>query len=132
MGSYIELNDTLQITKKQGFPRELKIKKHLQTPYRLKEFRNKVFEFKGKQNIRIFHAPPVRVFFAQNIKGIWLYWGLVEILELKLNMVKKTTSGKYKIVKIFTPVEMKQAEGILHNLNDKTYFRQNKSLLTNH
>jgi len=41
-------------------------------------------------------------------------------------MINKTTSGKYKIVKIFSPEEMKNAEDVLHNLNDKTYFRQNK------
>lgn len=126
MGTIIELNDTLQITTEQGFPKELDIKKHLKNPYKVKDFKNKIFEFQNKSNIRIYHSPPVRVFFAQNINGIWLYWGLIEILELKLDMVKKTTSGKYKIVKIFTPREMKNAEEILHNQNDKTYFRQPK------
>ena len=29
MGSYVELNDTLQITKEQGFPEELDWKQHL-------------------------------------------------------------------------------------------------------
>lgn len=124
MGSYIEINDTLQITTEQGFPKILDIKKHLNKPYKTVDFKGKVFQFSGKDNIRIFHSPPVRVFFAQNIKGTWLYWGLVEILELKLDMVKKTTSGKYRIVKIFTPQEMRNAEEILHNQNDKTYFRQ--------
>jgi len=124
MGSYIEINDTLQITSAQGFPKELNIKKHLKNPYKLKEFKNRVFTFTNKANIRIFHSPPVRVFFAQNINDVWLYWGLVEIQELKLDMVKKTTSGKYKIVKIFTPKEMKNAEDILHNSNDNTYFRK--------
>lgn len=124
MGSLIEINDTLQITSQQGFPKELNIKKHLTKPYLIKDFKEKVFEFKDKDNIRIFHLPPVRVFFAQNIKGVWLYWGLVEIIELKLNMIKKTTSGKFKIVKIFTPEEMRNAEAVLHNLNSLTYFRQ--------
>ncbi len=125
MGSYIELNDTLQITAEQGFPAKLNIKKHLRNPYKASQFKNKIFEFKDKPNLRIFHSPPVRVFFAKNINDIWLYWGLIEIQELKLDMVKKTTSGKYKIVKIFTPEEMRQAEEILHNSNDKTYFREN-------
>ncbi len=124
MGSYIEINDTLQITSDQGFPKELDINKHLRNPYKIKEFENKIFEFKNKSNIRIYHQPPVRVFFAQNINNIWLYWGLVEILELTLDMVNKITSGKYKIIKIFTPDEMKSAEDILHNQNEKTYFRQ--------
>ena len=33
MGSYVEINDTLQITKQQGFPKELDWKKHLKVPY---------------------------------------------------------------------------------------------------
>ena len=33
MGSYVEINDTLQITKEQGFPKELNWKKHLKVPY---------------------------------------------------------------------------------------------------
>lgn len=124
MGSYIEINDTLQLTNIQGFPKVLNISKHLKRPFKTNLFKGVVFEFKGKSNIRIYHSPPVRVFFAQNINDIWLYWGLVEILELKLDMINKTTSGKYRIVKIFTPEEMKSAEDILHNQNDKTYFRQ--------
>lgn len=124
MGSYIELNDTLQITKAQGFPDELNIKEHLKSPYALKEFKNKIFEFKDKPEIRIFHAPPVRVFFVQNIEGVWLYWGWIQIQELTLDTVSKTTSGKYKIIKIFTPEEMRKAEKIIHNAKNKTYFSQ--------
>lgn len=130
MGSYIEINDTLQITSEQGFPQELQLTNHLNKNYITADFKDKIFEFNNKPNLRIFHAPPVRVFFAQNINDIWLYWGLIEIIELKLDMIKKTTSGKYRIVKIFTPQEMKQAEEILHNGNDRSYFRQNPTLIT--
>lgn len=119
VGSYIELNGTLQITSEQGFPDELNIEKHLKDPYELEGLEDKVFEFYNKPNLRVFHSSPVGVFFAQNIDDIWLYWGLVEIQELYLDMVEKTTSGKYKIVKIFTPEEMKQAEEILHNATTK-------------
>jgi hypothetical protein len=35
MGSFIEINDTLQISKEQGFPNELEINKHLESPYTL-------------------------------------------------------------------------------------------------
>jgi len=34
MGSYIEFNDTLQLTTEQGFPAELDLEKHLQEPFR--------------------------------------------------------------------------------------------------
>ena len=38
MGSFIEINDTLRITKEQGFPAELDVKKHLLQPYRIEDF----------------------------------------------------------------------------------------------
>jgi hypothetical protein len=124
MGSYIEINDTLQITTKQGFPKQLKLRKHLKKPFRASDFKGKVFEFKNKPKIRIYHSPPVRVFLAHNIKGKWLYWRLVEILEETLDMVKKTTSGKFRITKIFTPKQMKQAENILHTIKESRYFKK--------
>jgi hypothetical protein len=37
MGSTVELNDTLQISKEQGFPLELTIEKHLAENYRTKD-----------------------------------------------------------------------------------------------
>ena len=126
MGGFIELNDTLQITTKQGFPKELNLNKHLKKPFKSSDFKGKVFEFVNKPNIRIYQAPPVRVFLVHNINDIWLYWGLIEMIEIRWDMVKKISSGKFRIVKIFTPEEMQKAEDILHNLNNKTYFRQNR------
>ena len=46
MGSYIEMNDTLQITKEQGFPKELTLEQHLKVPFKAEQFKNTVFEFK--------------------------------------------------------------------------------------
>lgn len=126
MGSYIEINDTLQITTRQGFPKELNLKKHLINPYKTSSFKGKVFEFQNKPNLRLYHSPPVRVFFAQNINGKWIYWGQIEVLETTLNMVKKTTSGKYKIIKIFNPEEMKQAEKVLNSNKSLGYFTNKK------
>jgi len=114
MGSYIELNDTLQRTTEQGFPKELDLKKHLETPFTSEDFKNKLFEFRDKDGIRIFHTPPIRVFLVHNINGVWLYWGLIEVVEEILDMTNKKTAGKFKITKIFTPEEMRQAETILH------------------
>lgn len=45
MGSYIEMNDTLQITKEQDFPKELALQQHLKLPFTAEQFKNKVFEF---------------------------------------------------------------------------------------
>ena len=44
MGSYIEINDTLQITKKQRFPNELDWKKHLKAPYITEQFADNKIE----------------------------------------------------------------------------------------
>ena len=109
MGSYFETNDTLQITSEQGFPSELDFEQHKMKPFTAKDFEGKMFEFNDKDNIRIYHAPPVRVFLVQNINGKWLYWGLAHILEVVHNQVKKTTSGKFKIIYLYTPEEMNQA-----------------------
>lgn len=62
MGSYVEINDTLQITKEQGFPKELDYKQHLKIPYTAEQFENRLFEFNDKPSIRNYQIPPVRNF----------------------------------------------------------------------
>ncbi len=109
MGSLVEINDTLQITREQGFPPELDYQRHLEKPLTAKDFEGRIFEFKDKPKIRIYHLPPVRVFLVQNIGEKWLYWGLVHIVEITHDNIKKTTSGKYIITHIFSPTEMKEA-----------------------
>lgn len=66
MGSVIEINDTLQLTQAQGFPAELNYERHLKAPFQAEDFRDRVFEFKDKENIRVFQAPPVRNFLVEN------------------------------------------------------------------
>lgn len=121
MRSYVEINDTLQITKEQGFPKELDWKQHIVKPYNAEQFKDKVFEFKNKPNIRNYHMPPVRNFLVENINGKWIYWGLVHILEVKHDYINKTTSGKFKITYINSPEEMKLAHSIIDR-NSETYF----------
>jgi len=122
MGSSVIINDTLQITKEQGFPAELDIAKHESNPYKLEDFQDRVFEFHDKEGIRVYQAPPVRVFLAENIDGKWAYWGLVHILETRFDMEKKITSGKYKIIKLFTFEEMKQAFEFVDRRPEYNYF----------
>jgi hypothetical protein len=62
MGSFIEINDTLQITKEQGFPEELDIDFHIKTPYTADQFINKIFTFHNKPDIRVYKTPPTRNF----------------------------------------------------------------------
>ena len=123
MGSFIELNDTLQITKEQGFPPELDLEKHLQTPFTVEDFKDKIFEFHDKPDVRIYKLPPVRNFFVENRDGKWIYWGLIHILETTCDYVKKTTSGKYKIIHINTPEEMKKAHDIIDRRPETQFFK---------
>jgi len=123
MGSYIEQNDVLNINTKQGFPKQLNLSKHLKKPYQAKDFKGKAFTFKSKPKIRIYQQPPVRNFLVQNIDGKWVYWGLIHILEIKHDYVKQTTSGKYKIIYINTPEEMKAAHNIADRSPDTAYFK---------
>lgn len=122
MGSFIEINDTLQITKEQGFPKELDIEKHLQEPFTAETFKDKIFSFTDKPDIRIYKIPPVRNFLVENKDGKWIYWGLVHIIETTCDYTNKTTSGKFKIIYINTPEEMRKAHNIIDRRPETQYF----------
>ncbi|PKL72386.1 hypothetical protein CVV26_01825 [Candidatus Kuenenbacteria bacterium HGW-Kuenenbacteria-1] len=82
MGSYIELNDILQITTEQGFPEViLNLKKHKSSLIKLENMAGQIFEFYNKSGARIFHLPPTRCFLVHNINKKWLYWGKIFMLE---------------------------------------------------
>lgn len=117
MGSFIELNDTLRITKEQGFPDFLDINKHLESPYTMKDVDDKEFVFTSKDKIRVYQQPPVRNFLVEYIDAKWLYWGLCFITEIRHDYVNGVTSGKYKIVRLNTPEEMKHHFRLTHFLN---------------
>jgi len=126
MGSMIEINDTLQLTKEQGFPQELDLAVHLEKPYIVDDFQDKVFEFKNKKDIRIYKAAPVRNFLVENINGKWVYWGRVHVLEITHDYMSKTTSGKFKIIYINTLEEMKQMFKLTDARPEFDYFSQAK------
>ncbi|HLB66108.1 MAG TPA: hypothetical protein VJJ78_00730 [Candidatus Saccharimonadales bacterium] len=109
MGSFIEINDTLRISKEQGFPSGLDIEQHLENAYKLEDFKGKVFNFTAKPKIRVYKVPPVRNFLVEDLNGKWLYWGLCYILEITHDYEKQVTSGKFKIIRLNTPEEMKKA-----------------------
>lgn len=109
MGAFIETNDTLRISKEQGFPAELDISKHIKSSYKLEDFDNKIYEFKGKPSIRVYQTPPIRNFLVEDLNGKWLYWGLCHIVEVHHDYVNKVTSGKYKIIRLNSPEDMKKA-----------------------
>ena len=121
MGSFIETNDTLQISREQGFPEELDYEQHKEKPFVASDFEGKIFEFKNKSKVRIYHLPPVRNFLVQNINGKWLYWGLVHVIEVVHDNLNQTTSGKFRIVYIYTPEEMKHAHKLIDRNKDTDY-----------
>jgi len=122
MGSYFEINDTLQITKEQGFPKELDILKHLKDPIDSDKFLDQIFDFKDKPDIRCYQQPPVRVFLVENVNGKWIYWGLAHITSVTHDYIKKTTSGKFKIIHINSPEEMKKAFDLIDRNPKTNYF----------
>lgn len=112
MGSFLEFNDTLQITAAQGFPAEiLDWARHKERPIQMADVADRVFEFYNKSGARVFHPAPCRCFLVQNIGGKWLYWGKIIMLEQTISGETKeaqTTSGKYKIIEIYDPVYQEQ------------------------
>ncbi len=121
MWSFIEINDTLQISIEQGFPKELDYEVHELKQFKSSDFEDKIFEFKNKKDIRIYQIPPVRNFLVQNIDWKWLYWGLVHIIETNHDNINHTTSWKYKIVYIYTPEEMKYAHRLIDRNKDTDF-----------
>jgi hypothetical protein len=120
MGSFVELNDTLQITTEQGFPEKfLNLEKHRKKPITLDVVKGKVFEFHNKPSARIFQISPTRCFLVHNINGKWLYWGKIIIIEQTIRgetRETQTTSGKFKIIEIYDP---KYQEEITKHETDK-------------
>lgn len=123
MGSLIEINDTLRITKEQGFPRELDLEKHLAHPRSLDDVKDKIFRFTGKQKIRVYKIPPVRNFLVEDYKGKWVYWGLCYIVSIEHNYETQETSGTFKIIRLNTPDEMKEMFRLTHFTDqEQNYF----------
>ena len=113
MGSIVEINDTLCITTEQGFPSKLlDLKSHRENPIRLEELAADIFEFQGKSGARVYHPAPTRCFLVHNIDRKWLYWGHILMLKQTIEGESKetqTTSGRYRIIKIYDPQYQVQA-----------------------
>ncbi len=77
----------------------------------------------------MYQAAPVRNFLIENRDGPspgsgqdkWLYWGLIHIIESRLDSLAKTTSGKFIIKYLYTPEQMRLAHDILDR-DPKTNF----------
>lgn len=133
MGSYVEINDTLQLTTEQGFPADLlNLSRHREKPITLQDIGDRVFEFKDKPSARIFQLDPVRVYYVHNIDGKWLFWGRVFIesqtIYKKMNADGSwtegswLTSGTYRIIDVYPPDY--QHTFTLHEApTDRNYFK---------
>ena len=132
MGSPIELNDTLQLTVRQGFPSQLLNRdNHCKKPVLLSELADRVFEFSAKDDARIFHLDPVRVFLVENINGKWLFWGKALIQSQTISkrfapdgswkVGEWVTSGTYTIIDIYEP-EFQEKFTRRESPADKSYF----------
>lgn len=113
MGSFLEVNDTLQLTDTQGFPADLlDLERHRAEPITLADVAGRVFHFTAKDGARILHLDPVRVFLVRNLGGKWLHWGKALIqsqtIAKKLDpagnwLGEWETSGSYLISEIYDP-----------------------------
>ena len=111
MGSEIEINDTLKISKERGFPKELDFDN-------CNSFLGKEFEF-WNEGERLYHRPPTRVFLVEEIGGKWLYWG--HALVISQTIEKEITKGRFKIIKIYNKEYQKQIT-IEESPESKSYF----------
>ena len=113
MGTFIEFNDTLQITTAQGFPSDLlDLERHRKTPITLATVKDQIFAFHNKSGARLYIREPVRVYLAHNIEGEWLFWGRIFIQSQTIGKQlaadgswsgEWVTSGTYKIVDLYEP-----------------------------
>jgi hypothetical protein len=124
MGSVIEINDTLRISKAQGFPAELMLERHLKEPYRLEDLSGQRFEFHAKPAVRVYKLPPVRKFLVEDHDGKWVYWGLCHVLEVHHDYVGRTTSGVFTITHLNNPEEMRQAFALVDRVWENDWFNQ--------
>lgn len=114
MGNFIEVNDTLQITKEQGFPSDVfDLEGHLKDPVTLEDVKGRRFTFKDKPRARVYHLEPVRIFLVENINGKWLFWGHAQIQQQSISKAidasghwsgEWKTGGEYIMSAVYDPV----------------------------
>ena len=118
MGSLIEINDTLKISKERGFPAQLNLEDHIHDPAKSSLFLSQEFLFWNKDE-RLYNRPPSRVFLVEEIDGKWLYWGHAQIIAQTINAGR--TQGTYKIMKLYSP-EYQRLATLNEAPQGKSYF----------
>jgi len=108
-GQKVEINDTLAISRFEGFPRDLNYSSFRGDP---REVAERFLGYKGsfmKEDYRQFPKDNTPAFLVEkNDEGRWLYWGRVLILDQTRNKLrtgfgseKSNTRGTYVISQIF-------------------------------
>ena len=105
MGSSIEINDTLKISKERGFPANLNLEEHKKNPEQSKKYIGEEFSFWNNDE-RLYHRPPTRVFLVEEKEGLWIYWSHALIEEQTIKAGR--TEGRYNIIKIYYPEYQEQ------------------------
>lgn len=120
MGSKFEFNDTLKLSKGNGFPSDLDLDDFLEDPEAVaKRFLGTSHDFE-KSDVRIFHTGGTRVFLVEDVGGKWLYWGHA-VLE-RLSTDGEVTSGTYRITKLYDPAYQRLTT-INESPDGASYFR---------
>ena len=119
MGSKIEINDTLKISRERGFPRGLVLEDHLHDPKKAARFVGQEFDFWNKDE-RLYHTPPTRGFLVEEMPdGRWLHWGHALVVQQTIKPGR--TEGRYRIIKIYQPEYQMQAT-VEESPEGKSYF----------
>lgn len=100
MGSLIEINDTLKISKDRGFPKNLVLEDYIRNHLAFQDVTNEDFAF-WNAGERLYNRPPTRVFLVEEVAGKWLYWG--HAMVTKQIIVPDKTEGAFRIVKLYDP-----------------------------
>jgi len=130
MASYVELNDRLILTKVQGFPSELDLKKHRENPLKAEDFSGRTFGFYGKSGKRFYIHSPGTCLLIQDLERQLLYWGEIAILEQtksgKSEKIQRT-SGEFEIIDIYDPI-CQEAITRHESPRGKSYFSEDKPI----
>ncbi len=118
MGSKIEFNDTLKLSKERGFPADLRLEDHVANPGNSRRFLQQEFPF-WNAGERLYHRPPTRVWLVEEIEGRWLYWGHAIITEQTIKDGR--TEGKYRLIMVYTP-DYQHRITIEESPSGKSYF----------
>ncbi len=87
MGTPIIINDTLKLTKEQGFPEHPEVGKR--------------YHFKrGKQ--RLYNRAPTRVHLVEEVDGKWIQRGQALVWRLTIDVEHDETSGEFEIIKLYS------------------------------